>query len=304
MYTLVSAPVLGFDLVRRTGGPAAAGVLLTALRLGAGQLPELAAAHVEDDARTGAWLELGRDSDDGAYASLSDTLATLTLRGSGAVHARRRLERSAIGSLGALVRFVRNEVFDWTWRGPIDGEIAVQTDVATRAIAVTCDAVAAAYAEHQLGAAATHRLAQPWREVAARLSLPALDLGPQTARILDFLDGVRTLDAAALARLRTPFTSGGSTSSAGGRPEAVGNWASLVHEASWAAHLSGRTRTAALAQMLAVQALGQAGVTPADAATGTWNAVSGAVHALVVADVLGDDDLSALLGPLAELLPS
>ena len=42
MYSLVSAPVLGFDLTRLGGGSATAEVLLRALRLGVGDLPVLA----------------------------------------------------------------------------------------------------------------------------------------------------------------------------------------------------------------------------------------------------------------------
>jgi hypothetical protein len=42
MYSLVSAPVLGFDLTRLGGGSATAEVVLRGLRLGAGDLAVLA----------------------------------------------------------------------------------------------------------------------------------------------------------------------------------------------------------------------------------------------------------------------
>lgn len=291
MYTLVSAPVLGFDLIRRTGGPEAATVLLTALALGPQDLAAMGAMHSEDDERAAAWVALGQESDDGAYSSLSQTLATLNLQGNGAVTARRRLEGSAIGTLGALVRFVRNEVFDWTWRRSADSGLSVQASDATAAASVTCDAVAASYAQHLISAAAKERLEGPWNAVAARLEPRPLDLGPQAATIHALLDAVRRLDAAQLAALRSPV---GRAEGGLGGAGSVGSWAALVHEASWAAHLSGRTRTAAAAQLLTVQALAGAGVTVADAAAGAWNTVSGAVHGLVVADLLADADLAAL----------
>ncbi len=298
MYTLVSAPVLGFDLIRRTGGSEAATVLLAALQLRPGDLVAMGAVHSEDDERAQAWVALGQDSDDGSYSSLSQTLATLNLQGTGAVAARRRLEGSAIGTLGALVRFVRNEVFDWTWRRSAEGGVAVQVSDATAAVSVTCDAVAAAYAQHLLATAAQDRLAGPWRAVAGRLELPAIDLGPQAATIHALLDAVRGLDAAQLTALRAPLGRADHAAGVG----AVGSWAALVHEASWAAHLSGRTRTAAAAQLLTVQALASAGVSVADAAAGAWNTVSGAVHGLVVADLLADADLAALTARVEALV--
>jgi hypothetical protein len=77
----------------------------------------------------------------------------------------------------------------------------------------------------------------------------------------------------------------------------TGGWTQSMHDAGWAAHLSGRTRTAAAAQMRAVLAFRSAGFTAVDAAEGSWNALSGVVQALVVSDLLGDDHVGTLVRP-------
>jgi hypothetical protein len=74
-----------------------------------------------------------------------------------------------------------------------------------------------------------------------------------------------------------------------------------VHNASWAAHLSGRTRAAAAAQMQAVIAVQRGGFSAQECAAGAWNLVSGAVHAMIVADLLADVDHLALTEPLEAL---
>ena len=59
-----------------------------------------------------------------------------------------------------------------------------------------------------------------------------------------------------------------------------------MHEASWAAHVTGRTRTLATAQLLAVRAFLDGGFDPSSAAAGAWNAVAGCVQGIVMADLL------------------
>src|SRR3712207_4115801 len=72
-------------------------------------------------------------------------------------------------------------------------------------------------------------------------------------------------------------------------------WATAMHEASWGAHVSGRTRTLATAQLLAVRAFLDAGFDTSAAAAGAWNAVAGCVQGIVMADLLGADALAVLL---------
>jgi hypothetical protein len=70
-----------------------------------------------------------------------------------------------------------------------------------------------------------------------------------------------------------------------------------MHEASWAAHVSGRTRALAAAQLHAVQAFLDGGFDGRDGASGAWNAVSGCVQALAMADLLDQASLEVLLAP-------
>jgi phage-related baseplate assembly protein len=70
-----------------------------------------------------------------------------------------------------------------------------------------------------------------------------------------------------------------------------------MHEACWAAHVAGRTRALAAAQLCAVQASADAGFTVSDGAAGVWNALSGCVQGLAMADLLDDASLAVLLAP-------
>jgi len=74
-------------------------------------------------------------------------------------------------------------------------------------------------------------------------------------------------------------------------------WTQAMHQACWAAHLTGRVREAAAAQMLGVIAFRRAGLGPVDVATGTWTALSGVLQAGVVADLLDQESLTTLLAP-------
>jgi hypothetical protein len=70
-----------------------------------------------------------------------------------------------------------------------------------------------------------------------------------------------------------------------------------MHDACWAAHVSGRTRTLAAAQLHAVQAFLDGGFDGRDGAHGVWNAVAGCVQGLAMADLLDEGSLAVLLAP-------
>ena len=75
-------------------------------------------------------------------------------------------------------------------------------------------------------------------------------------------------------------------------------WATAMHEASWAAHVSGRTRVLAAAQLLAVQAFLDGGFDGRDGAAGAWNAVAGFVQGITMGDLLDESALTVLRAPL------
>jgi hypothetical protein len=101
------------------------------------------------------------------------------------------------------------------------------------------------------------------------------------------LDRVRAAAPADLGRL----------ASAADRLRGRADWATAMHSASWAVYLAGRVRCAAAAQLHLVQALHDARVPVGDLAGGGWNALSGAVQALVVRDLLDIATSHRLLEP-------
>ena len=74
-------------------------------------------------------------------------------------------------------------------------------------------------------------------------------------------------------------------------------WAAAMHEASWAGHVSGRTRTLAAGQLHAVQAFLDGGFDLHDGAAGVWNALAGCVQGTAMADLLDDGSLAVLQAP-------
>jgi hypothetical protein len=78
-------------------------------------------------------------------------------------------------------------------------------------------------------------------------------------------------------------------------------WATAMHEASWAGHVSGRTRTLAAGQLHAVHAFLDGGFDLHDGAAGVWNALAGCVQGTAVADLLEEGALAVLRAPLARV---
>ena len=70
-----------------------------------------------------------------------------------------------------------------------------------------------------------------------------------------------------------------------------------MHEASWAGHVSGRTRPSPTAQLHAVQAFLDGGFDLHDGAAGVWNALAGCVQGTAVADLLDEASLAVLRAP-------
>jgi hypothetical protein len=284
MYSLVSAPVLGFDLTRLEGGPAAAEVLLRALRLQPADLPTLAERLPDEGVRGPLWVEVesaARRMPSLKGMSKDDPAGNLTL-----------VERAPIGSVDALLTCLRYDVMSWTWEGP--GRAAKQSDDAAAATALLCDASVASYLREVLDPETRRRLGAGW--VAAVRKLPAgapIDLGPHHYTVSALLDRLRTLRPEDRERL--------ATSADDARRNTAG-WSPAVHSASWAAYLSDRVRTAAAAQMLLVQAVDSADIPLADRAGGVWNMLSGAVQALVVRDLLDTATAHRLLAPVVAAL--
>jgi len=284
MYSLVSAPVLGFDLTRLAGGSATAEVVLRGLRLQTADLSILAERLPDEGVRGPLWVEVesaARRMPSLKGMSKDDAASSLAL-----------VERAPIGSVDALLTCLRYDVMSWTWTGA--GRDAQQTDAAASATALLCDAAVASYLREVLDDDTRRRLGAGW--VAAMRKLPVgapIDLGPHHYTVSALLDRLRSLRSADMNRL---------ASSAEDARRNAGGWSPAVHSASWAAYLSERVRTAAAAQMLLVQAVDTADIPLADRAGGVWNMLSGAVQALVVRDLLDTSTAHRLLAPVVAAL--
>ncbi|MGI4894554.1 MAG: hypothetical protein ACRYF3_05505 [Janthinobacterium lividum] len=302
-YSLVSSPVLGFDLVRLPAGDSAAEVLLRALECGPREIDVLAERY-DPVARERAW-EVARTAST-TIPQIGDVLHQVANGLAGGDFADdvagarveagvlRVLQSSTIADSDALVRLVHRDIFDWTWSAPMGGGPRLRTETAARAADVLADAAVSAYLGDRLPDGARRVLARPYlqasRDLAPLPGVPAA-LGDAQAGVADALDRLTRLDGTDRACLRAIAETS--------RPSA-GEWASAVHDASWAVYLSGRVRTAALAQLLAVRAFRAGGLDAADGANGLWNVVSGVVHAEVVADLLSSDARAVLMRPWNE----
>jgi hypothetical protein len=285
VYSLVSAPVLGFDLVRLAGGPATAELLLRALTLTPDDLPVLAERLPADGVRAELWQHVA------AAAARQPTVRDLTATDPDALTL---LHRAPIGTLDGLLGCLRYDVLDWTW-AQADPR-PVEPETGARASALLCDAIAACYLRDWLPAEVRRRLAAGWVGAARGLPARPADLGPQHLQVSRLLDRLRTVHPSDMVRL--DYAADRARRS---QPQ----WAPAMHSASWGVYLSGRLRPAAAAQFLLVRAIDDAGVPVPSRAGGVWNALSGAVQALMVRDMLDGDTAHLLLEPyLAALGPS
>lgn len=291
MYSLVSPSVLGFDLVRSEDGSPVAHLLERVLTLTPADLGVLAGAYVDApshrEARDRA-LQLAA-----ARPRLAQVLRpALGAAADGLVGAAYDvLVGSGLGSPVHLVHLVRHDILDWTWERT--GGVATRTSTAARAESVVTDALLAASLTHELPAGDRAQLAGPWRAAAQGLPGRVADLGPQGEQIRAALR--------CLTRLPADLVLGALGGDDGG-PRVPGSWSADVHEATWAAHLTGRLRVAASAQLRLVEVVLGLGLDPGVLAEHAWQQLSGAVQAMVVTDVLEDATATRLTAPLRRVL--
>ena len=291
-YSLVSAATLGFDLVRLPGGAQVADVLLTGLGADADTLRRLAAAHPaagRSESERAALAVRARRAHELAAAGVPQ-LRDMTGPAEGAVDRSAALvallERSTIGSTPALERLVRDDVL-----GP-EHAVVADCDPAVAALAadVLADAATGWWASDALDAATRRELTGPHATATAWERGPRPDLGPMAAGLAELSDAVRGADEVDRRRWRAAVDAGRAQR----RP-----WAAAMHGAAWAAHVSGRTRTLAAAQLMTVSAFVEGGFSPRDGAEGVWNALAGCVQGLAMADLLDEESLTVLGSPWA-----
>lgn len=289
-YSLVSAATLGFDLVRLPAGGQVADVLLTGLGADAETLGLLAAAHPaagRADAERSAHAIRARRAHELAATGvpqLRDLPAAVAGTDVRTARLVALLEQGTIGNTPALERLVRDDVLGPEHAGAAD----LAPDLVARAADVLADAATGWWAAEGLDPAARRELTSAFAAATALTTPPRPDLGPAQAGVDTLLAAVRELDAAG----RQCWRAAVDAVRARRRP-----WAAAMHGASWAAHVSGRTRTLAAAHLSAVQAFADGGFTARDGAEGVWNALAGCVQGLAMADLMDDESLTVLGEP-------
>jgi hypothetical protein len=280
-YSMVGAPALGYDLARLPHGEQVAVVVRTALRLTPRDLRRLSARRRGVSRPEVAHVSGRHPEPMSAALPVAGEAFERELRGdlAGSAELLHRLERAALGNVDSLARFLRQEVLDWTWSS--DG--TTQSPEASRAGDILVDAAASAYCVDET----------PRRR--RELVTPFLGSGvaPVDATTGTAHPGLDQL-LAEVARCDAPTRGRWRAAVDDLRGQSL-DWAPAMHQATWALSLSQRLRLATDAQMAAVMAFRAGGFTLQDAAYGVWNAISGAVQATAVADLLGDDDHRTLV---------
>jgi len=282
VYTLTNAAVLGWDLVRRRGGGEVAAVLR---RAGAASARSGSAAPLDWNGLAGLPAHPDRSAALGAVGAaqagardLVTVMATLRAAVAGgaaglkdaAPSLTRALQTVALGTGDDLAHLVRNDLLE---------------DVPEAAADRVLDAVLAAWAADDLTVEQSLALGFPWRTWSATFAGRAEDYGPTADQVLAIVALVERLNSRHWPLLHSVQRN----------PDVP--WSVLMHQACWAAHLSGRLLPTFLAQMLAVEALHRAGIDPTGASNGGWEVVSGAVQAASLADVLDEGTADALHRP-------
>jgi len=289
-YSLVSAATLGFDLVRLPAGRSVAEVLLAGMGADADALSAIAAAHPGrglDRAQRGVLAVRSRRAREMA-AAVPHVRGAAAAAGDRASVLVEQLERGTIGDAPTLERLLREDVLgpEHTAAGTLD------PDERAQAADVLADAALGHWAAGVLPPLVRRELTGPFDRVLDRGAVTLLpvgaDLGAAGDDVAGVLDAVRGLDASGRADWRAAVDEG----RADHRP-----WAAAMHEASWAAHVSGRTRVLAAAQLHAVQAFLDGGFGLSDGASGAWNALAGCVQGTAMADLLDEGSLAVLRAP-------
>jgi hypothetical protein len=286
-YSLVSAATLGFDLVRLPAGRSVAGVLLAGLDADAEALTVFAAAHPGRDLSPEQRGVLAvRDRRARELAAAVPQVRALRSDGGDRTDVLvAQLERGTIGDIPTLERLLRDDVL-----GPEHPAIgALAPELAEQAADVLASAAVGYWAAEVLPPLVRRELTAPFDRATALGAGPATpELGPAALAIDALLEAIRGLDEVGRGRWRIAVDEGRAEH----RP-----WATAMHEAAWAAHVSGRTRLLATAQLLAVQAFVDGGFDARDGAHGVWNAVAGCVQGLAVGDLLDEGALATLRAP-------
>jgi hypothetical protein len=282
LLSLVSAPVLGFDLTRHRHGDAIAAVLLRALACGPDDLPVFAAAHLRFDpsALAAAWRDVRAAGEatmvrpDPAAPPLGDHPSVAELE--------EQLTRRMICDLDAVETLVRKDVFAWCTAAQSE----LDPDISHAAAGAFVSAIASVWGRDEVPPASRRLLVAAFLQGCRETGGGEVAVGPDAGVVRAELARLAALDQFDRDRLRAVV--------ALQRRAAPGEWASAMNEAAWAAFTTGRIRATAAAQFLAVRAYATSGFDAKDSAEGVWNAVSGYLQSRMMPDVLSDTTVRTL----------
>lgn len=269
MYSFINIATVVRDLARHGHGVVLVDDLLRAFAVGSSDLNELEGLPRNDS------MKDRRDRALAMAQTQPHALAVLAAARSAAaddglpgyVDALPALESAPLFGLEALCTFVRAEVLADAWQRSDGLDVARHP----RALDIVTDGLVGSWAGDDV-------LAAPWREYKKRVALP------RTSASYDAVfDATRQLAAR------------------GSRPDAPANWPALMHDACWAVHLTGRGRTAAIAQLMALRIVLDAGKgsRPSFALVAV---VSAAIHATSVSDLIATETHQAMTQPLLRSL--
>lgn len=274
VYSLVNAPVVAFDAGRLPSGSAFAADLVAALLIDSDRLTAL-----ESVARNLPPRAADRSGQRVFAAALADLRTEIAGHSARALNeTAQRLLQTPFADRGQVAEFVRRDVLDWT----CDEQ---GTSRWPHAVALIGDIVAASHAGDLRESPERVAWARLRPDDTARTGLPpAADdrLAELGSRLTVGL--LRDLDVAHERR----------------RATATESWALLVHFATRALFVTDRLRAAAVAQLRAAMMV--RAVHPGPAPLGALSAISGAVHAWAVEDILDEPTFAGLVGPLEAVL--
>ena len=270
IYSFVNAATLARDLARHPYGAAVADELLRAFGLDDDDLADL------DWVPTPPGTVQLRAH---AHKHAANPPATTAGGASAGGASVGLLDVATIGDAEDLCRWVRGDVLAHSWRRA-DGLATCRWPTA---VAHVCDGVLAAWA----GPSVATEFGRAWQDwVTGRAPTRIND--PSLARIVSALEAAEPAALDDVADEMTRWRASGRS------------WPAAMHDAAWAIDVTGRARTSAAAQVAAVRAVLRVANSPRPDFVA---AVSMAVQATVVADVLPDHAVAAMCRPLFAHLP-
>lgn len=263
---MVNIAMLVRDLARQPRADRVATELLRAFALGPAELEQLDRIRCDDEAQARRRTRV-LEADAARPRALQVLAAARGFADDIGIDAYAAaadaLEQAPIGDLDALARFVRRDVLAEAWASTADVAVARWP----RALDVVTDGVLGTYAGEG-------ELATPWMQWADEHGVaPEATAWPHVVR--------------AVGRLRPGVVVA----------PAPAEWASRMHDACWAVHLTGRERAAAVTQLHALRAVAGAWA-PELPPLRVVSMTTAAVHGTVVADVLDGATATAMSQPL------